>query len=159
MPDQPTDKPADPAAMLARIAELLGLPPDAEPSMILDSLSRALAKPDPKDYVPVAAVQEMLRDRNARLAVLSEETAAAKVEDALRRGYITPGLRPWALALCRQDPDSFDAFMSGAVPAFAHLTRNILPAGFPDRPGPVLQSDAEAAICAQLGLKPGSLST
>ena len=64
-----------------------------------------------------------MRDRNTRIATLSEGAAAVKVEDALRKGYITPAMRGWATALCAQDPDSFDAFITTSAPAYADLTK------------------------------------
>ncbi len=64
-----------------------------------------------------------MRDRNARIATLSKGAAAVKVEDALRKGYITPAMRGWATALCTQDPDSFDGFIAKSTPATAHLTK------------------------------------
>ena len=96
-------------------------------------------------------MQEMLCDRNAQLATPSEEAAGSKVDDAVRRGYITPGLKNWALLLCGQDPDGFDGVLSGAVPAFAHLSRALLPGGATGSPD-------EMAICARPGLPPGSSS-
>ena len=82
MTDTPeTPEPAkapDPAAMLAKILGLLGLPPDADAQALMAALEKALADPDPKRLVPVAAVQEMLRDRNARLAPPSEAAAGSR---------------------------------------------------------------------------------
>ena len=97
---------------------------------------------------------ELLRDRNARIATLSEEAATTKVEVALRKGYITPAMRGWATALCAQDPDSFDAFIAKSTPAYAHLTKPSHMTGAP--PGKTAtgrrdDNDAAAAICAQLG--------
>ena len=90
-----------------------------------------------------------MRDRNARIATLSEAAAAVKVEDALRNGYITPALRGWATALCAQDPDSFDGFITKSIPATAHLTKPSQMTGTP--PGKTAtgrcdDSDAAAAI-------------
>ena len=102
-----------------------------------------------------------MRDRNARIATLSEGAAAVKVEDALRKGYITPAMRGWATALCAQDPDSFDAFITKSAPAYAHLTKPSHMTGTPpgkSATGRTDDSDAAAAICAQLGLPPGSLN-
>jgi len=157
-PATPDPKAPDPAAMLARIIALPGLPPDADAQALMAALEKALADPDPKRFIPIAAVHEMLRDRNARLATLSEAAAGAKVDDALRRGCITPPLRNWALALCRQDPDAFDGFLSVALPAFAHLTKVLLPGICPGTPGGAAGTPDEIAICSAPGLPPGSSS-
>lgn len=160
-PVPPADSPAarpDPAALMARLAQLLKMPPDADPEAVIAALERALTNPDPQRFVPAEAVQEMLRDRNQKVAALSEGAARTRVEDALARGYITPGLSNWALSLCREDPDRFDDFVAKAVPAFAHLSKRIVPAGAP--PGATTRGagpDVAEALCAQLGLPPGTL--
>ena len=149
-----------------RLAETLGLEPDAGPEAILAEAERlktelataARAEPDPRRYMPVTAVQELLKDRAETRTAMSETRAAEKVEGAIRRGIITPGMRDWAKALCLRDEGSFDAFVASTPATFAHLTEQAVPAGPPPREGGAVQSDAEAAICAQLGLKPGALS-
>jgi hypothetical protein len=64
---------------------------------------------------------ELLSERTARAATMGEQAAAAKVDDAMRRGYLTPAMRGWATALCAQDPASFDGFLARATPAYAQL--------------------------------------
>ena len=159
--NDPTD-----LTFMQRLAKILKLPPDADADTILAALQGTMtagAKPDPKEYAPVEAMAELLRDRNSRIATMSEEVAAAKVQDALKKGYITPGMRSWATALCAQDPDSFDAFISTSVPAYAHLTRDnrhmkAPPPSARTGLGRSDDSDAAAAVCSQLGLPPGSLN-
>ena len=115
--------------------------------------------PDPKDYVPATAMAELLRDRNAHIAMQAEATANTRVTDAIRTGHIIPAMREWATALCTQDPDSFETFIRQSAPAYAHLTR---PLNFGKTPPPYAKthdSDVAAAICTQLGLPPGSLNT
>lgn len=117
--------------------------------------------PDPAKYMPVTAVQEVLQDRRATQDALSEGRAQEKVNAAVRQGYITNGMKDWALALCRSDEPSFDQFLASTGPSFAYLTR---PAGIAGSPtgraarDVQFEADAEAAICAQLGLKPGALT-
>lgn len=121
--------------------------------------NEALSRADPSKYVPIAAVLDLLGARHADTAARDEERARGKVKDALARGYITPGLRDWAMDLCSRDEAAFDSFMASCAPAWGHLTRPAIPAGPP--PGgrsDALQSEAAAAVCAQLGLKPGSLA-
>jgi phage I-like protein len=157
--------------LIQRLAEMLNLPGDASPDEMLAALQEALkgkadrtapdrAAPDPSKYVPVAALADLLRDRNAHLATMSQSAAEAKVSDAMRRGYLTPAMKPWALALCAQDPASFDDFIGSAAPPYAHLMRpshtNALPPGG-DRGA--TYSALETSVCAQLGLPPGSLSS
>ncbi|NEX47737.1 phage protease [Pseudotabrizicola algicola] len=149
--------------LIARLAKVLNPSPDATEEEVMDALEAWLtekeAKPDPKKFIPVEAVQQMLQERHLEKSVMAEGQAQQKVNDAIRKGYFPPALRDWAIALCREDASSFDAFLSGSAPAYAHLSQELIsgvPAG---NPRSVAQTEAEAAICAQLGLKPEQLAT
>ena len=156
--------PSSEPGIAAQLAKLLKLPPETPPEELIAALEEALkklaeAKPDPAKYVPAEAVAEMLRERNLALATMSEGRASGKVADALRRGFITPAMREWAMALCQSDEASFDRFLSSAVPAFAHLTKPSRAAALP--PGTArspLTATLANAVCEQLGLPPGALN-
>jgi phage I-like protein len=162
-----TDKPgaadlADPAAFTAAIAELIGLPPETPPNELLAKLkARMTAEPDPAKFMPMEAVQSMLAARGIERTALAESQVAAKVDRAVREGYVTPAMRGWAVALCRSDEAAFDNFLETAGPAWGYLLKETHTKGTP--PGvstsPVPQSDVERAIYEQLGLKPGTLAT
>lgn len=170
-PDMPAPeerKPAQPdPQLLPRLAEALGLAPDSDAAAVLSAILAALLpgtalareQSDPTRFVPVDAVRELLSDRNTRIATMRESEATAKVEAALRAGHITPAMRSWATALCMQDVESFDTFISKSPAPFAHLLRESHAAGIPPHPAGRAAADTveEAAICAQLGLKPGAL--
>ncbi len=172
------------ATFRTRLAETMGLGPDATPEQMLSLVTRmmsmmakatgkpdtekvtmaelmtAITTPDPAQFVPVAAVQAMLTERNATLATMTDARAAEKVKDATRKGYLSPAMAEWATALCMSNEVSFDAFIAKSVPQFAHLSHeltdlNRLPPGVSagDRAG----SEVADAICAQLGLAPGAL--
>ena len=149
----------------AELAKLLGLPAGASPKELIAKLADRLTKerePDPAKYMPVAAVQEMLSVRRAENAEVTEGRAQEKVRAAVNAGYITRGMQDWALALCRSDEASFDDFLSGVGPVFAHFGKPAPVSGpAPDRFSRTAQSESEteAAICAQLGLKPGQLAS
>ncbi len=176
---KPGPKDAPEPTFAARLAQALGLPdgtPEDDALALVARLVATLAKvtgkdgepatalafestPDPRRFMPVAAVQAMLAERATTLATMSEERAAAKVADALRRGHISPAKKGWATAKCRSDEPAFDAFLSSVPPAFAHLTQPTHTSGAP--PASVaraVQSETAAAICAQLGLAPGALN-
>lgn len=165
MPPQntPTLKTQDANDIIRRIAELLGLETDATADQVLAALVPRLATaqeqaPDPSKFVPVEAVAELLTDRNLRISTMQEAQTKAMVDKAFDEGYLTPGMRGWATELCQQDPDSFKAFMSMSPRPFAHLLKPLA------RPFSAVtdqddESDEAAAICSQLGLKPGSLNT
>lgn len=159
----PSQKPA-PDDLGPALAKLLGLPPEASPKDLLAKLVERLSgEPDPAKFMPVAAVQEMLSTRRAEMAEVNEGRAQEKVRAAVQAGYITRGMQEWALALCRSDEASFDQFLTGVGPTFAHFSQrpNISGQSAPDRftRAAPSQDDTEAAICAQLGLKPGTLAS
>lgn len=148
----------DPAAMLAQLRDAAGLDPDAPLAELLAFCrDRAGAGPDPSRFVPIAAVAELARDRGARIAHAREEATERAVAAAVQDGYITPGMRAWATALCRDAPDRFEAFLAASPgPAFAHLFRPMpgrgaepaASSGGKHRPA----TDAERALCRQLGI-------
>lgn len=158
---KPNDQSAT-ADLGAELARLLGLPATASAKELIAKLAERLTKePDPAKYMPVTAVQEMLHSRREEQNSFADGRAQEKVRIAVQQGYITNGMRNWALALCRSDERSFDDFLSGVGPTFAYLMK---PAPGHANPPALHQSaraesEAEAAICSQLGLKPGSLAT
>lgn len=89
---------------------------------------------------------------------MRETDAKAKVDDVMRKGHLTPAMRGWATALCMSDPGSFDDFVSRSAAPHAGLHRTLLPNAYVGAAQPAAVSDAEEAVCAQLGLKPGRLS-
>lgn len=156
---------------LERIALAAGLERDADPEAIVAFCREAMTvremhgaaaerpvaetAPDPARYVPVEAVQELLRERADHAAWRSEAEAEVRVATAMDAGYLTPAMRPWAVALCRQDPASFDGFLASAAPAYAHLAqplRHMPPPGSAEARR-AATCDVEAAICRQLGLE------
>lgn len=154
----------EPADLGAQLAKLLGLSVDASPKELLAKLTARLTfgdSPDPAKFMPVSAVQEMLSVHRAEQAVVSEGRAREMVRSALNAGCITRGMQDWAMALCRSDESSFDQFLTNVGSVFAHLGQPARMSGpAPGRTSPVAKAEgeAEAAICAQLGLKPGTLA-
>lgn len=178
--------PSAPAATSADfprlLAEALGLPTDTAPDEVLATVKRVMAAlaeiagktspdgatmaelaqaasvPDPAKFVPVATVRAMLAERNAERVALGEERAQAKVAEAMRKGYLSGAMKDWALALCMSDEASFDAFLAGSGPAFAHLSERIIQGAPPAADRPAAGSAAAVSICAQLGLAPDRLT-
>ena len=160
MQPQTTTQPAAAMPLMQRLVKLLGLAPDATEEALIDALEAMLtgaAKPDPKEYMPVAAVTAMMRERGRERVALAEGRATEKVNAALRQGYISPAMRDWALDLCRSDTGAFDTFLAASGPVFSHLFKSSGTEGPPPASVNRHESDTAAAICAQLGLKPGSL--
>ena len=114
--------------------------------------------PDPARFVPTGTLQAVLAERNEAQAVLREQRAQARVDGAFARGYLSPAMRDWAMALCRSDEASFDQFIEKSVPQFAHLFQPPTTSARPPGMQPDDHSAEAKAICEQLGLKPGALS-
>ena len=143
-------------AGLAQVALALGLPAEAEADTILTAINR-LKVPDPSQYMPIDAVSGLLSEHRQTVATMTEREVERKVDAAVMGAYITPAMRGWATALCRQNPDSFDAFIGSFPPAFAHLFAG---SGLDRRPIPRSEAppqDSASGIAAQLGLDPKRL--
>lgn len=138
------------AALLARVAKQPA-PTAAAPQAQGGPEALALGIPDPTRYVEVTAL-------NAALKGAAQERIKGKIEGAIREGFITPGMRKWATALCDQSEAMFDDFCEKSGPTFAYLMR---PAGIATahlEQETALASDPVAlAVCEQLGLKPEAL--
>ena len=161
MTDKPNQPPETNRADLTPIAEALGLHAEADAEEILSAINTRLT-PDPAHYVPIEAVRELLQANGETTAAMNASQATAKVNTAVEKGYITPGMRGWALSLCSQDPESFDAFLSSAVPAYGHLSQNHgertqLHGGASPRRGTTASGDA-LAICGHMGIDPAKLA-
>ena len=118
----------------AEIAKLLGLDEASDAKSILDALRAKLkdgGASDPTKYVPIEAVQDMMQKGAVQSAQMTETRASQKVQDAMAKGYLSPGMTTWALQLCLQSEQRFDEFISSAVPVYAHLTQQIIPSGPP----------------------------
>lgn len=143
---------------LRQIAQAIGLNGDAGTAEIVAAITDRAA-PDPSRYVPVEAVSDLLRQRNGVVAQNSQRAAEAQVAAAMDAGYITPGMRDWALSLCSRDPDSFDAFLSSALPAYAHIKTSQFDraVALNSESRSRMATGAEDSICQQLGLRPDDL--
>lgn len=150
-PAADTDPAAD--AALALVKTTLGLDTDADTATLIAALAERLT-PDPARYVPIAAVSELLRDRNSRIALMGARDAEAKVDPATERGTLTPAMRGWAIALCTTAPESFDGFLAAAPPAYAHLFRSKVAGTPPERAEAAADPDS---IAARLGIDPARL--
>ena len=160
------------ATILQQIIAALGLDPDTPAEEVLSLIARMKdaegnasaangepgAPPDPARFVPIATVQAILAERNQKIAVISEGRAREKVSEATRKGYLSPAMQDWAMALCRNDEASFDEFIAKSVPPFAHLFATHSRGPAPGRGAAVTASPEVEALCAQLGIAPSALA-
>lgn len=162
-PMLPQNKPQPPATanLATELAKLLQLPADTPAEDLVAKVAELLkAAADPAKFVPIEAVQAMLSDRRSERAALSALRAPEKVSAAVRQGYLTNGMRDWALSLCASDEHAFDSFLEKVGPTFAYLSKTSHAAQpYTSQPQHHAGSEMEAAVCAQLGLKPGSLAS
>lgn len=151
---------------MQRIAALLKLSADAgedaicakvEELLAAQTATLAQAEPDPAKYVPIDQVQAMLREENEKRAAGQAARVQRKVDDALKSGHLARPLKDWAVALCSRDEAAFDDFLAGGGSGLSHLTRTLMPGGAPPVAARAAESAEADAICAMLGLKPGSL--
>ncbi|THD81538.1 hypothetical protein E7811_16670 [Aliigemmobacter aestuarii] len=118
-----------------------------------------MREPDPAKFMPVEAVQALLSERAEMTARMSQMDAEDRVDEAMREGFISPAMRPRAVALCRRDKAAFDGFLAAAPPTFKHLHRMTKE---PIRKG-VLRINGEIAgtvddeIAARLGIDPAAM--
>lgn len=151
------DQMADDLSLMQRVAALLDLPEDTGEADVLAALKKRLAEagqPDPRKYVPVEALQDIMRERAQNTATMSEEQARPKVDVAFRSGYLTTAMKPWAMELCQADEVSFDAFIKTTVPSYKHLLTPCLPSAPPGTANRVEEEPEVLALCEQLGLTP-----
>lgn len=167
-PAAPETSPERPwSAFVERLREILGLDEEATEEEALEALE-ALVKPvkataaqvpDPAKYVPIDAVRDLMANHQAQRATLREGEAKTKVDAALRSGHLTPAMKPWALALCQSDPESFDDFLTKSAAPYAHLHQRFdHMVHAPGSARPAVSAEVQA-ICSQLGLKPEQLIT
>lgn len=168
-----------------RVAEALGLAPEASEAELLAFLARVRAlmlriadsttsgnelaqmdappasQPRAADHVSIETLQAVLTERNEALEQMRASHVKARVDDAFARGYLSPALREWATDLCATDEASFDRFLEKSIPHFKHIVTpqpsRASPPPWAARSRPETFPEAEAAICEQLGLKPGTL--
>ena len=102
----------------------------------------------------------MLHAANSERAEAKAARVLEKVTVALKEGHITPSLRDWAHALCASDEAAFDTFLERSGAPWAYLLKPSHMSGRPPGTGHAAEHEKSlaAAVCAQLGLKPGTLS-
>ena len=145
--------------ILALLAKTAKAPAAAAlPTQSAAAMATAFATPDPTRYVELSAVQSVLDRATQERAQVTIDRIAGKISKAISEGFITPGMRKWAESLCSQSEAIFDDFCEKSGPTFAYLMRpaGIAGAAMIGTSHPASDPMAEA-ICAQLGLKPGTL--
>jgi phage I-like protein len=103
------------------------------------------------DAVTLASLRNDLDEANKQIAALSTQragdTAAVKVEAAIKAGKIAPAQKDWALDYCARDPAGFDKFAGGQP--------TILSGGrvAPEGAAADALTPEEKSLCSTLGIK------
>ncbi len=135
----------------------LGLAADATPEALTAACSalRTEATPDPKKYVPIAAVQELQASVAALTAAQVDRQVDELIKPALADGRLLPAMKEWAHDLGKKDIAALTAYLSKAQPIAALTatqTGGLPPAG--TARGDAQLSMDELAICTAMGLTP-----
>lgn len=140
--------------VLSAIAAALGLPEGSDAETVIAEIGKIKTAP----ALPLDVAKQVMRERNEAMSVMSEQIVNDRVELALSRGAISPAMRDWATALCRDDPQSFDDFITSTAPGlYAHMFKSQLEGRALMREGTstgrgATTSRAEAEIAATLGI-------
>ncbi|MHB2265818.1 phage protease [Aliihoeflea sp. PC F10.4] len=113
--------------------------------------AKATAKPDPAQYVPLAAVTELQGQVKTLQQALSADKATAAVEKAISDGKLTPGLRAWGMELASNDLQKFEAFTAGAPVLTAS---QVTPKPTPKAGEPTPLDGGQAEVARALGIDP-----
>lgn len=145
----------------------LGLPPETGPAGVLDALAQkaggqtATATASQSGGFSVAAleaIQAIASQAETYRQQLSQAHVDKIVADAMNAGQVSPAMKPWAVALASQSPESFEAFRRTMPPVFAAIltsdfaNRSAVP---PVGDGAAAQlTPGQMAVCSQMGLSP-----
>jgi len=147
------------AADLAPVRAALGLPADAGVDAVV-AAATAARKPDPAQYVPVAALTQVQTELAALSAKLREGELEQVMATALADGLVLPGEQEaWARDLGRTDLAALTRYLKTVKP-IAALTRTQTDGKAPGAGAGAGGDDAhgltadELAVCAQMGLTP-----
>lgn len=113
------------------------------------------AAPDPAQFVPIAAVQELQTQVAALTATQQASQVDALIQPALADGRLLPALETWARDLGKTDVAALTAYLGAAkpIPALAGTqTGGKAPTG--TATGDQQLSADELAVCSAMGMTP-----
>lgn len=126
----------------------------SDPAQLADAAreaARRAEKPDPARWVPIDMHAALGRELATLRARLAEATAGALLEEAARRGKLTPAMHEWANDYAGSDPDGFRRWME-AAPALAPAASGGAGTAPPAGAGRGGAPDATlTAVCAAFG--------
>lgn len=142
---------------LQKLIDQLGTAPTVAASFDLAghmaALSARAAQPDPALFVPVAAHKEVADQLAALSLQVRTDKVGALVTAALSDARLLPAQEGWARELGMSDLSKLEGFLATAQPIVA-LSQMQSGGGAPVAGGAVSLSEAELAVCSQMGLDP-----
>lgn len=151
---------------MAKMRDVLGMPPDSDQTSIIQAVSDLLvanhsANADLAKFVPLGEFQRVVGEYNKLNQGVSMQTARDHVESNIRFGNLPPFLHEWGVSLCAVNKPAFDSFLKN--------TRSIFDFGRSQGGGPAFNQtsahrttaeldDVEADVCARLRLTPEELA-
>lgn len=143
---------AETAARLERIAAAAGADPKAEDggeAAICAALTAA--KPDPKKYVPIEALDELRTEVASLTGAAKKREAEELVAAAKAAGQVSPAMEDWALSYASSDPDGFRDW-AGKTPQIVRAGRVLAVTPDQRKDGELTEVDLE--IAAACGVSP-----
>lgn len=140
------------AAVLAPLGVAVGVAANAT---LTDLVAAAKTKletgaPDPAQFVPMAAFQELQTKVSTLLNDGAQSKATLAVNAAMQAGKVSPALKDWAISYASKDPAGFEAWTK-AAPAIVKPQGGLVPNGGPPSDGGT-GDEAALAVCAKLGI-------
>ena len=155
------------------IAEAMGLNKDAKPDAIAKAVTAAAekataaakesgegkekkaagsAKPDPAEFVAIAAFNEVVDQVKALTAQLAESGATEAVDKAIAEGRLVPAQRDWALEYAASNPEGFAAYAEKQPVLVKPGTE--IPAAVKPKAGSDGLTPDERIVCTAMGQDP-----
>lgn len=150
--DKATGEAKAAVAALSALRTTLGLPAAATGETIAAATAalKAGAKPDPAQYVPVAAVAELQSQVASLSARINGGEVDGLIKGAMADGRLLPALEPWARDLGGKDLGQLKAYLDKA-PKIAALSGM---QGQPPAEDNTGLNAEQLAVCSAMGIKP-----
>lgn len=142
---------------LDEFAKALGVKTDASSDEIKTALNKNVEvietqglTPDPAQYVPMAAFEEVKTSLHKLQKDVSEDKASDAVEKAVAAGKISPAMKDWAVDLHKSNPKAFADYLETA-PTIVSDGQEVSGSS-PEGGTKTSLNKAELAVCEAMGI-------
>ncbi|WP_096701623.1 phage protease [Magnetospirillum sp. 15-1] len=151
------------AKLIQAFVTHLDLPPETGATGVLDALMRKTAAPTTASQTAeIVAAAQAIQAIASQAETYRQQTSQAQVDkavaDAMAAGKLSPAMKPWAMALASQSPESFEGFVQSMPALFAGLMKSdfqgrpAVPSNAPS--GTAGLTAGQLAVCSQLSVSP-----